>query len=291
MPLRFSGAWRFNPPADGTFINREIAEGAISECIELIRRVSTQGDTQDILEHFKGYFCRACGTTHVRSSSASWAETDLWHYVSEAAQNAPVFIEAFYDACVSFGRDDPNLFAPDVGMINALLSKHRIGYEVQPPRLILRENAAPLVEVTERPAMLAEKALEMLQSSLARSEELLSQGHGREAAQESLWLLETVATAFRGLDTDTGTIEGKYFNQIVKQLRASNPGTTLDRVLDWVAALHGYLSSPTGGGVRHGLDLAEGIAIGDNEARLFCNLVRSYLSFLLVEHERLVRKG
>jgi hypothetical protein len=29
----------------------------------------------------------------------------------------------------------------------------------------------------------------------------------------------------------------------------------LNQVLGWMTALHGYLSSPTGGGVRHGLDL------------------------------------
>lgn len=50
--------------------------------------------------------------------------------------------------------------------------------------------------------------------------------------------------------------------------------------------LHGYLSSPTGGGVRHGTDLKEGIAIQPHEARLYCNLARSYLSFLLEEHDQ-----
>jgi hypothetical protein len=76
----------------------------------------------------------------------------------------------------------------------------------------------------------------------------------------------------------------------VRELRQANAGTTLQRVLDWMAALHGYLSSPAGGGVRHGLDLDEGVPISENEARLFCNLIRSYLSYLLVEYERLSRR-
>lgn len=105
-----------------------------------------------------------------------------------------------------------------------------------------------------------------------------------------MWLLETVATAFRGLETETGSVEGKYFNQIVRDLRAAAPGGVLNRMLDWVTGLHGYLSSPTGGSVRHGLDLSSGVEIDDTEARLFCNLIRSYLSFLLVEHQRLLRK-
>lgn len=290
MPLKFKGEWRFTAPADGEFHNQRIPRGAVEDCIGLIMKVATQGDRQGVLEHFKGYFCEASGATHVWSSNASWAETDLWSYAEEAAKNAPLFIEAFYDACQSFGRDDADLYAPDVATINALLAKHEVGYEIRPPRLVLRDKEAPLVAVAERPSpLLAEKAVEMFQSSLRRSAELLTEGRGREAVQESLWLLESVATAFRGVETATGSVEGKYFNQIAKDLRRLNPGTTLDCVLDWLAALHGYLSSPTGGGVRHGLDLNDGVAVSDNDARLFCNLVRSYLSFLLAEHERMTR--
>ena len=61
----------------------------------------------------------------------------------------------------------------------------------------------------------------------------------------------------------------------------------LEQVLAWVTTLHAYLSSPTGGGIRHGADLKKGIATQPNEARLYCNLIRSYISFLMVEHERL----
>jgi hypothetical protein len=249
-------------------------------------KVATQGDRQEALEHFKGYFCEASGSTHVWSSNVSWAETDLWTYAEEAAKNAPLFIEAFYDACRTFPGDDPDIYAPDVVMINALLVKHNMGYEINEPRLVPREASAPLVPVEPRPITVAEQAADVLQTSLRRSEQLLAEGRGREAVQESLWLLESAATAFRGMETETGTVEGKYFNQIVKELRRSHPGTTLDRALEWLTALHGYLSSPTGGGVRHGLDVNNGVAITENEARLFCNLVRSYLSFLLVESER-----
>lgn len=291
MPLKFKGAWRFNPPADGRFVNRAISDSAVEECIDLIMKVATQGDRQEVLEHFKSRFCTASGAAHSWSSNASWAEADLRTYAYEAARNAPLFIEAFYDACQSFGENDPDMWTPDVDMINGVLARHRIGYEIRPPRLEPREDTAPVVAVVEPPPTLVERAADILQSSLSRSEELLSQGRGREAVQESLWLLETVATAFRGLETGMETVGGKYFNQIVKELRKSNAGTTLERVLAWVTALHGYLSSPTGGGVRHGLDLDEGVQISDNEARLFCNLIRSYLSFLLVEHERLARRG
>jgi hypothetical protein len=291
MPLRFNGAWRFQPPPDGEFVTSSVPEAAVAETIELIQRVATQGDRQDVLEHFKGCFCNATGSSHVWSSSASWAETDLWHYAREAATNAPLFIEALYDACASFQGSDADLFAPDVTMLNGLLERHGIGYVIRPPRLELRGETGPLVPVPERPPTLAERSVELLQQSLRRSEDLLGTGHDREAVQESLWLLETVATAFRGLETGTQTVEGRYFNQIVQELRRANLGTTLSRVLDWMTALHGYLSSPTGGGVRHGLDLNEGVTVSDNDARLLCNLVRSYLQYLLVEYQRLVRRA
>ena len=117
----------------------------------------------------------------------------------------------------------------------------------------------------------------------------MSEGRDRQAVQEILWLLETVSTAFQGLDTGAGTIQGKYFNKIAEDLRRHNKGKILEQVLAWVTTLHGFLSSPTGGGIRHGTDLKTGIVIQPNEARLFCNLTRSYISFLMAEHARLSR--
>ena len=35
------------------------------------------------------------------------------------------------------------------------------------------------------------------------------------------------------------------------------------------------------------VDLTKGVRVSNNEARLFCNLIRSYLSYLLTEHERM----
>ena len=55
----------------------------------------------------------------------------------------------------------------------------------------------------------------------------------------------------------------KYFNEIVAELRASSRGTPRAEILRWLKMLHGYLSSPTGGGVRHGVDLAEASASAD----------------------------
>lgn len=61
----------------------------------------------------------------------------------------------------------------------------------------------------------------------------------------------------------------------------------MEQALRWTEQLHGYLSSPTGGGIRHGIDLNHGRPLTRTEARLFVNLILSYLDFILAEHEAL----
>lgn len=101
--------------------------------------------------------------------------------------------------------------------------------------------------------------------------------------------MESVVTAFKGLSTGSATIEEKYFNKIAQELRTKKKGHTIEQVLAWLTTLHGYLSSPTGGGVRHGVDLKSGITVNPDEGRLYCNLIRSYVTFLMTEHDRMSR--
>jgi len=277
--LNFNGAWRFDSPG-------EIPQGARDAFFDLIGRIAAQGNRQSILEHFKSAFSDACGTSTSWSSSESWAETDLHSYMLDAGKNAPLFIEAFYGACESLRQRNPPLGLPDLARINRVLYENQAGYEIRPPDLVSTNPHIPIV-VPERAPSLDEQAQAIIQKSLRDSERLLAEGRTRQAVQEILWLLETVSTAFQGLDTDTGTIQGKYFNKIAANLRAHYKGQVLEQVLTWIATLHGYLSSPTGGGVRHGADLKAGIVLRQNEAALFCNLIRSYITFLITEHERL----
>lgn len=248
----------------------------------MIDRIAGQGDSWQLLEHFKS----AYGVS-ARSSNESWAESDLQRAMQHAADNAPLFIEAFVNACAGLQQRDETWYVPEASFINALLVKHQIGYEIRPPDLLLREWGSAAIPVAVEAPSVTETAKETIERSLDRSEELLREGRPREAVQEVLWLLETVATAFRGKESSSGRIEGKYFNQIVRHLKSQSADTTLERVLDWITAMHGYLSSPQGGGVRHGMDLADGVPLNLNEAPLFCNLTRSYIHFLLVEHQNL----
>ena len=125
--LEFDGPWRFNSPS-------ELPDGAFRELVSFATRIADQGDEWDVLETFKSYFAPAAGETYHRSSSCSWAETDLQRLMSNAAQNAPLFIEAFYEACCAV--KEVGVAVPDVATINRVLTKHETGFEVHPPRLI-----------------------------------------------------------------------------------------------------------------------------------------------------------
>jgi hypothetical protein len=284
--LRFEGPWRYESPGP--------IPSAVSNAFEeMISRISGQGHRKYLLEHFKAHFAAAAGMPHNISSDVSWAETDLQHLVSLAGANAPVFIDAFYSACQELAQRNPDMELPDLSLLNRILSDGAAGYEIRPPVLVATRHNIPIA-IPERSLSLSEQAHEIIQSSLAASERLLAEGTedaNRRAVQEILWLLETVTTAFRGIRTDDGTVQGNYFNRIIGDLRTIGRGRSSEQILGWMMALHGYLSAPSGGGVRHGLDLRDGAAVRPTEARLYCNLIRSYITFLIMEHERLFREN
>lgn len=280
--LNFDPNWRLVPPGP-------IANGVIADFATLIRRVAGQhGNRKYIIEHYKGYFADAAGRPHHASSSLSWAESDLSEYMRDAGSNAATFIEAFYDAGQALKNQHENFVVPDVSMINHFLSRHDAGYELNPPNLIAR-NPLPSVAIETLPPSLDAQAQEIIQRSLKQSEGYLSAGNDRQAVQEILWLLETISTAFRGLPIGDTTIQGKYFNKIAGELKRHRKGQVAEQAIDWMTTLHGYLSSPTGGGVRHGATLSPEAELSPHEARLFCNLIRSYTYFLLDEYDRVKR--
>ena len=271
--LQLEKSWRFTSPGP---VPREV----VNAFYEFIERIAQQGESKRIVESFKAAFSGGGGGW---SSSLSWAWSDLNETMSRAAENAPLFIEAFWDTCSELEAD--GLVVPDTALINRVLGEHGAGFELQPPRLIPVCEFAP-VAVPQPTPSLAAQANTLIMGSLDAADRLLAEGQGRRAVQELLWLLETISTAFRGLSASDSSVQGKYFNKIVNEMRAQGKGTAQEHILTWMMTLHGFLSSPTGGGVRHGTDLQAGIAIQPHEARLYCNLIRSYLTYLIQEHER-----
>jgi hypothetical protein len=280
--LDFDSDWRFDSPSS-------IPEIVIEHFLGFIVRCGGPEQQQNLFEHFKDYFATAAGATSSRSSSASWAETDLRSYMCQEGANAALFIEAFYDAFQSLPSGKAR---PGVEIINRVLRDAKSGWEIRLPNLVHLDVATEPIRVHEETPGIDKRSRELIQNSLSKSEKYLAEGEDRQAVAEILWLLETVSTVFQGIDIGSGTVEGKYFNKIVGDLRRHQKGTLLERVLEWMMSLHGYLSSLTGGGVRHGRDISgDTEEIGPEAARLFCNLIRSYILFLLAEHNRLRRQG
>jgi len=278
--LNFEKSWRFDSPGP-------LPPEAVNVIDDYVGKIACQGDEHKwMLEHFKWYFARATGYTASISSDESWAQTDLDSALRHAAKNAPLFLEAFYDACVEISTAKTHIALPELDRVNAALQKVGAGFQFQPPNLIATNEFAPIAAPAPV-ASISEAAQDKIKASLAEADDLLAAGKDRQAVQEVLWLLESIATVFSGMELETGTVQGKYFNTIADDLRRHHKGRALEQVLTWTKQLHGYLSSPTGGGVRHGADLRADVTLLPHEARLYCNLVRSYIYFLMSEHEKL----
>ncbi|WP_236184708.1 hypothetical protein [Pseudomonas juntendi] len=280
--LQFDPNWRFESP--GT-MDPDVASDILQH---VINRVVGTCSRKHILETFKRRFAQSVGTTTGTSSSESWAESDLETFMAQAAaQNAALFAEALYDGLADIDSMDVNAAIPPWHYVNKYLAP--CGFAIAPPNLITTAEFKPITVPQNVPSLDA-KANEKIQRSLSDSEHMLASGKNRAAVQEILWLLETITTAFRGTEFPDGNVTGKYFSKIIGDLRRLNKGKTLDRVSAWLDSIYGYLSAPDGGGIRHGASLSEHEELTMGEARLFCDLSRSFITFLLHEHTRLVGK-
>ncbi|WP_189486221.1 hypothetical protein [Asticcacaulis endophyticus] len=265
-------SWRYGAPGS-------LNPAAVNAFNALVHTIAGQAESSwAIMELFKAKFSGG----YSRSSSESWAIGDLHNSMMNASDNAATFISAFWDGCAQVHSEFPEIGLPDADIVNQILFEHEVPFEVRPPALLPR-NLQTRISVMANEKTIGEKALTLIHKSLDDADRLLLEQRARPAVQEILWLLETVSTAFQGQDTGSGSIEGKYFNEIVRDLRRKNQGTALAEALGWMSKMYGFLSSPGGGGVRHGTRLAADVSPSMKEAHLYCNLTRSYINYLLAE--------
>jgi hypothetical protein len=95
--------------------------------------------------------------------------------MNSARKNAPLFIAAFYDACETLRVNNTDFYIPDAPMINGILAKHGVEFEVRPPNLVARDSLAIAIEVPTHAPSLDDQAQEIIQLSLQQSERLLSE--------------------------------------------------------------------------------------------------------------------
>jgi hypothetical protein len=151
-------------------------------------------------------------------------------YMAEAAKTPELFVEAFYDACEALRIDD-KYELPSIDLMNEILREQHVLLEIRPPRLVRTATTAH-VQRPAPPPTLAEGAWTIIRKSMQRAEDLLGENRPKEAVQEMLWILESIATTFRGANLSTGTIQGRYFNEIARELRAASrikEGSGLER--------------------------------------------------------------
>jgi hypothetical protein len=73
--LIFDLSWRVKPPADGTFRNATVPQGAIEEFAALINRSAEAFPNAEVVQAFTNEFARAMGTHRsslTRSTQRAW---------------------------------------------------------------------------------------------------------------------------------------------------------------------------------------------------------------------------
>jgi hypothetical protein len=80
MPLQMASELRF--PMGSTVA---LSDQSLDDFMSLIRKVSGDMDRQRIIEVFKQHFCKVSGDNYNRSSSLSWAESDMSSQARRAA--------------------------------------------------------------------------------------------------------------------------------------------------------------------------------------------------------------
>src|SRR4051812_36785169 len=122
--LEMPSNWRFGEPGELSF-------EAMNAFHNLILKITAQGETWGILEHFKSCFSGGAST----SSSESWAGTDLFEAMKRARLNGPTFIGAFWTGVQELKTSHPSFGLPDEQNVNAILIVHDEPYELKPPKL------------------------------------------------------------------------------------------------------------------------------------------------------------
>ncbi len=117
MPLRMPAELRFTPSGSAEALDGD----AMADLLAIAKKIQNPLGYKSVLEAFKSHFGRSTGEGSSTSSSVDWAETDLWLIACEAANDAPGFIAAFFDACEQLEACGATI--PDEAHINSVLTK------------------------------------------------------------------------------------------------------------------------------------------------------------------------
>jgi predicted Ser/Thr protein kinase len=131
MGLKYPSEWKFGSVSGLGVIPPE----AVQEFETLAAKIAAGArPPQQVIERFKSNFSALNGETHMESSSYSWAVSDLSSKMSDCADRAPLFIDAYWSSVCEIGKS--GIQVPAAKDMNAILSKHGIPYVISPPDLL-----------------------------------------------------------------------------------------------------------------------------------------------------------
>ncbi|WP_319380552.1 abortive infection family protein [Thiomicrorhabdus sp.] len=142
MPLQMESELKF--PMGST---TSLSEQSVNDFVSLIKRVSGAMDRQRIIEVFKQHFCKVSGDYYARSSSLSWAESDMCSQAQNAAKDAPNFIAAVYEALEELEHSGATV--PTVQHINQILQNNQDHYQIIDDQLIQTVGGVTAPEISE----------------------------------------------------------------------------------------------------------------------------------------------
>lgn len=130
MTLKYPAEWKFEG------IGIEIPPKAESAFFDLIGKIAAgNSNPQAIFETFKSAF-----GYQSYSSSASWAESDLSRAMSNARENAALFVASLWEGMEDIRRS--GIPVPSVAHLNRILDEHDVPLVIDPPHLRLKEGDA-----------------------------------------------------------------------------------------------------------------------------------------------------
>lgn len=142
MPLQMASELRF--PMGSTVA---LSDQSLDDFMSLIRKVSGDMDRQRIMEVFKQHFCKVSGDNYNRSSSLSWAESDMSSQARRAAEDAPNFIAAVYEAFEAL--QNSGVTVPTIQHINQILRNNQDNYQIVDYELIVTTGSVAAPEINE----------------------------------------------------------------------------------------------------------------------------------------------
>lgn len=142
MPLQMASELRF--PMGSTV---SLSDQSLNDFMSLIRKLSGDMDRQRIIEVFKQHFCKVSGDNYNRSSSLSWAESDMSSQAMRAAEDAPNFIAAVYEAFEAL--QNSGVTVPTIQHINQILRNNQDNYQIIDYELIATSGSVAAPEISE----------------------------------------------------------------------------------------------------------------------------------------------